>query len=355
MSKVVDGRTARRLRRVGVVGATAVLLLGLGAPQALAAPVTEIGDAPSLPPGQTPAGSGPLTSISGQTGGDDREDLYRICVTGDSFSATTEGGFSFDTQLFLFADDGTGMAAGKVANDDTPGTRMVGSTLPSGGEALDDGSTLRYSPGVYYLALSVFDTDPVDADGTPIFPGRTTTRFQPPDPAAGPLAGWAGTGRDGGVYTITLTGAATFSSAPCGDPLAVCAGAPPSGAIVGTNANNLITPSFNSAGGARPTAGNDVIFALGGNDVVDGGGGDDTICGGAGNDLLRGGDGNDAISGGEGNDALQGGAGDDVLRGDAGNDNVDGNAGTNTTSGGDGTDNCDNPNPSSPGANGCEA
>ncbi|MBW0093802.1 DVUA0089 family protein [Pseudonocardia sp. KRD-184] len=342
------------MRRVGVVGATAVLLLGLGAPQALAAPVTEIGDAPSLPPGQTPAGSGPLTSISGQTGGDDREDLYRICVTGDSFSATTVGSAGFDTQLFLFADDGTGMAAGKVANDDLPGTGLA-STLPSGGATLDDGSTLSYPPGVYYLALSRFDSDPVDADGRPSFVGPNFN-FAAPNPGAGPLAGWTGpVVAAGGAYTITLTGAATFSSAPCGDPLAVCAGAPPSGAIVGTNANNLITPSFNSAGGARPTAGNDVIFALGGNDVVDGGGGDDTICGGAGNDLLRGGDGNDAISGGEGNDALQGGAGDDVLRGDAGNDNVDGNAGTNTTSGGDGTDNCDNPNPSSPGANGCEA
>ncbi len=352
MSEGFLKRKGRWGPRISVIGAAIVLVFGMSAQQALAvAPAhIEFPDAPALAPGQTPTGSGPLTSISGSTGAGDQEDVYRICVTGNSFSATTVGGAGFDTQLFLFDDDGTGVARGKVANDDTP--TNLQSTLPTAPNA----GTPSYPPGVYYLAISGYDHDPRDGSGALIFPSTPFTGVFGPNPGVGPLASWAGPSFGSGLYTITLTGAATFSSAPCGSQGAVCTGPPPPGAIVGTNGPDVITPAFNSTFGPKPTAGDDVIFGLGGPDVLDGGGGNDIICGGAGSDVVQGGAGNDFISGEDGNDALQGGAGNDIMSGGAGNDNVDGNADTNRTSGDAGIDNCDNPTPPSPLAGpGCEA
>ncbi|MEP0877549.1 DVUA0089 family protein [Funiculus sociatus GB2-M2] len=92
----------------------------------------------------------------------------------EDFFATTVGGANFDTQLFLFDEDGILVAQ----NDDSSGTFQ--STLPA--------STLE--SGTYFLAISSFNNDPV---GTP-----------PSFPGSG-----GGTGN----YTIDLAGvqAATFS------------------------------------------------------------------------------------------------------------------------------------------------
>lgn len=98
-----------------------------------------------------------------------------------------------------------------------------------------------------------------------------------------------------------------------------CAGAPPYGAIVGTDGPDEL----------RGTSGNDVIFGLAGDDVIDGRGGEDLICGGAGDDLIEGGPGRDRADGGAGNDTVNGGTDDDVLSvADSipGNDTVDGGA-----------------------------
>jgi hypothetical protein len=181
--------------------------LVLTAQQAMAITHTEIGDAPSLPPGQAPVGSGALDSISGSLGTGDLEDLYRICVIGNTFSATTIGGATFDTQLFLFAENGEGVAQGTVANDDS--SVYILSTLPPGGTSLTNGGTLNYPPGAYYLAISGFDRDPLSGE-TLIFPNAGGVVG--PNPDAGPLTGWSGDG-EVGSYTITLTGA---TAAPCG-------------------------------------------------------------------------------------------------------------------------------------------
>lgn len=360
MSESFLKRKGRWGPRISVIVATIVLALGLTAQQALAVAHTESGDAPSLVPGQTPPGFGALTTISGSTSMADSEDLYRICVTGDSFSATSLGNVTtFDTQLFLFDDDGTGLARGKVANDDTAGPPYSSrSTLPNGGTPLVNGGTLSYPPGVYYLGISRYNSDPRDAGGNPIFPDTPFTGVFGPNPGAGPLASWTGEpglGGGFGPYEITLTGAATFSSAPCGGQGAVCAGPPPPNAILGNNGANVITPAFNSTLGPTPTAADDIIFGLGGPDIIDGGGGNDIICGGAGSDVIRGGNGHDYIGGENDGDILSGGNDNDIMSGGAGTDNVDGNAGTNQTSGDAGvTDNCDNPNPPFPGAFGCE-
>lgn len=175
-------RKGRWGSRIAVVAAAIALMLGLTAQQALAVTFTEVGDAPSLPPGQTPTGFGALTAISGSVGGTDEEDLYRICVTGGGFSATTTGSALGDPQLFLFDDDGTGVARGKVANDDN-GTGLQ-STLPTAPASLDNGGTLSYPPGVYYLGISSFDHDPRDSGGNLIFPSFPFQGVYGPNPGA---------------------------------------------------------------------------------------------------------------------------------------------------------------------------
>lgn len=125
------------------------------------------------------------------------------------FSATTVGtpGTLVDTQLFLFNSTGFGV----YANDDDPGGGTFGSTLPAG----DPHSPT--TPGLYYLAISSFDLDPVSVGGL-IFPNSPPTGvFGPTGPGGGdPISGWVGFGFGNGTYTISLTGArfASFASVP---------------------------------------------------------------------------------------------------------------------------------------------
>ncbi len=86
---------------------------------------------------------------------------------------------------------------------------------------------------------------------------------------------------------------------------------PPAGAIVGSEQDDVITPTSALAS----TPGDDVIWGLGGADEIDGGEGNDVIEGGAGNDTLTGGDGNDTINGGDGADVIIGDAGTDYIDG----------------------------------------
>jgi len=100
----------------------------------------EIGDARGLPvTAEVTAGVDTLTAIDGTLRPDfgDVADMFEIVITdGGTFSATTVGGASFDTELFLF--DNTG--AGVYAQDDVSGLRAR-STLPT-------------PPGVYFLAIA---------------------------------------------------------------------------------------------------------------------------------------------------------------------------------------------------------
>lgn len=209
MSGITWRRQNRPWARRALTTATVLVsALVLTAQQAMAITHTEIGDAPSLPPGQAPVGSGALDSISGSLGPGDFEDLYRICVIGNTFSATTIGGATFDTQLFLFfAENGKGAAQGTVTNDDS--SVYILSTLPPGGTSLTNGGTLNYPPGVYYLAISGFDRDPVSGENLMFLNAGGAVG---PSPDVGPLTGWSGDG-EVGSYTITLTGA---TAGPCG-------------------------------------------------------------------------------------------------------------------------------------------
>jgi hypothetical protein len=172
-----------------------VLLAGLAvAPAAPAVPVDEQGDA-----GETPATAQNLStqlvsSITGELAGAD-SDLYRICLAGGrSFSATTVGTTTTNTQLFLFDGAGRGVYADDDAAADTDQ-----STLPAG-----DPLTPA-APGEYLLAVSPWDRDPESAAG-PIFSNVSSLVGPNGRGAASPLERWEGFPRSTGAYEITLSG-----------------------------------------------------------------------------------------------------------------------------------------------------
>jgi hypothetical protein len=155
------------------------------------------GDAGDLPAtAQVTAGIGALTSISGTIGSATDADLYQIFITGGgTFSATTAstpGTTLGDPQLFLFNAAGIGV----YANDDFGGSLQA--TLPAGNPLTPT------APGLYYLAITSFNRDPVSPGGV-IFP--VGTLVGPTGPGGGqPVSGYTGTGGTG-TYAIRLTGA----------------------------------------------------------------------------------------------------------------------------------------------------
>jgi hypothetical protein len=177
--------------------------------QAMAFNWAEVDDAGELPgTAQTTYGDGSLEFITGFLESPTDVDMYEIFITGSgSFSATTVGWTTgVDTQLTLFDSSGYG-----VYSNDDESTDVVQSTLPD-----------RYlTPGLYYLAISDYDWDPVSDEGF-IFPSHypflhLRTEVEGPTDVGGgsPITGWDGLSTiGGGSYTIALTGAATSASAP---------------------------------------------------------------------------------------------------------------------------------------------
>ena len=163
------------------------LALLLAASLALAAPVgasastwVETGDAGSFLSGaQEPTGSGELTAITGAISSaepNSDEDLYRVCLTGESFSATTSTGS--DPMLYLFDADGRRVAF----NDDhltTTESRLVLSAPAA---------------GAYYLAIVAFRNLALDAGGGDV-------RF-----GDDPLDHWNEQGTSTFDYSIALSG-----------------------------------------------------------------------------------------------------------------------------------------------------
>ena len=174
--------------------------LALAAPMASAAP--EVGDAGELPlTSQVPGPQGPLTSVEGALTSTFDRDMYRVCLTGRPFSASTVGLAGFDTQLFLFDAQGRGV----YANDDfhlEDGSVVTQSELPA-----DDDALTPTAPGVYYLAISAYNWDPQSPAGA-IFAGGSGV-VGPVGPGASlPISGWAAPvdRSAGGAYAIALTG-----------------------------------------------------------------------------------------------------------------------------------------------------
>ncbi len=163
----------------------------------------EQGDAPDVMPGQSTTGSGSLVAIDGTLDSATDADVFCIQITDPvSFSASTIGGATFDTQLFLF--DGVGH--GITHDDDAPSggvqSRITGQFVPG--------------PGVYALAISGFNRDPLGLGGLPIWSNQPFNVERPPDGpgAPGPLQGWTGSGVGGVTYHITLTGCSFWVPPP---------------------------------------------------------------------------------------------------------------------------------------------
>jgi hypothetical protein len=170
------------------------------------------GDAGDLPsnaqivyrPDQTPCQS-PVTRISGVRADPADADMYVICITDPAnFSASTVGLAGFDTQLWLFRCDGTGV----VHNDDSGGlqSRIDNST----------GCLSGLQAGTYLLAITGYNQDPVDADGNLLWNNSPFGEVRCPDGpgAANPMVGWTGSGGSGN-YGIALTGAYFVAQGGC--------------------------------------------------------------------------------------------------------------------------------------------
>jgi hypothetical protein len=162
------------------------------------------GDAGDLPsnaqivyrPDQTPCQS-PVTRITGNHDADD-VDMYVICITDPaSFSASTVGLAGFDTQLWLFRCDGTGV----VANDDYSGLQS----------RIDNTPNCIQEAGVYLLAISRYNRDAVDANGSALWSSGALSCAS----NSNPIAGWTGTTSAGGAYGIALTGAYFVAQGGC--------------------------------------------------------------------------------------------------------------------------------------------
>jgi hypothetical protein len=172
------------------------------------------GDAGDLPataqivtlPDATPCET-PVTRVRGDLGASDA-DMYVICITDPaSFSATTVDSTGFDTQLWLFRCDGTGV----VHNDD------CGTSLQS---CINNSTGCIQQGGIYLLAISRYNLDPVDANGQLIWNNTPFGSIRCPDGPgrANPIAGWTGDTTAAGRYIIQLQGAYFVRSSGCEEP-----------------------------------------------------------------------------------------------------------------------------------------
>lgn len=155
----------------------------------------EVGDATDMPPGQVTVGTGSLDLITGHLDFDDA-DMYCIHIVDPAhFSASTVGLTGADTQLFLFNSAGFGV----TMNDDAPGGGTFQSTVTG---------AFVPGPGIYMLAISGYDHDPLGVTGGEIWADGPFGAERAPDgPAAGSvIAGWGGPGFDSDDYGIHLTG-----------------------------------------------------------------------------------------------------------------------------------------------------
>jgi hypothetical protein len=196
----------------------------------------EICDAGSVPssaqvvpiPSEVKSIRGKLGACSDSLGGPDFEDMYLILIdqpgifcaqtvitSTDQFCCDDQVSPSvntnFNTQLWLFAANGTG----RLGNDNgapfmTPGL----SVLPN---ASDDGSGVVITvPGLYYLAISGGpNRDPFSSAG-PMFQQLSTFEVSGPDGVGGgpnPIMTWNGAGVQG-QYQILLCGVKGVPSIP---------------------------------------------------------------------------------------------------------------------------------------------
>ncbi|MCC6907271.1 MAG: DVUA0089 family protein [Phycisphaerales bacterium] len=156
----------------------------------------EQGDAgQSIATAQHTVGLGSLDAIRGHHDPND-VDIYCIRILDiRSFSASTVGGTSIDTQLFLFDANGYGV----THNDDAASGGTLQSTITG---------AFITSPGIYYLAISQYNADPSSISGLIWANSPFNVERAPDGPGAGdPLNSWSSSGSTDGDYSIALVGA----------------------------------------------------------------------------------------------------------------------------------------------------
>lgn len=168
---------------------------------------SEVRDARDLPVGQVTKGAGALVQINGSITPSRDADMYGFRITNpEAFSATIVTESLVDVQLFLFDQNGNGV----THNDYGVGLPLLGPTL-----------TERFIPrsgnDVYYLAISLFNRDPVNGNGQLIWDDTQYAGERAPDGpgAPGPVIGWSGNPTSNGTrYSIFLTGAEVMQVVP---------------------------------------------------------------------------------------------------------------------------------------------
>jgi hypothetical protein len=151
----------------------------------------------------------PVTRVRGDLGAND-VDMYVICITDPAnFVASTVGTVAWDSQLWLFRCDGTGV----VHNDDAVDTTVLQSRI-------DNSTNCITAGGIYLLAISRYNRDPVDASGGLIWNNMPFRSLRCPDGPgrANPIAGWTGTTEAAGRYIISLQGAYFVRASGCEEP-----------------------------------------------------------------------------------------------------------------------------------------
>ncbi|MDH7570015.1 MAG: PEP-CTERM sorting domain-containing protein [Armatimonadota bacterium] len=196
--------TRLKQRMMLAVIALSASLLAVGG--ASATTWTEVGDAGDLPgTAQVITGSGPLTAIYGSIHEAGNADLYKIFVSDPAnFSASTvNAATNFDTHLFLFRSDGTGV----YANEDAG---VPQSLLPAGHVYSPT------TPGEYFLGIAAYTWDPVNADGVMFqeYPWNGVYAPYTSNPITGWTAQFGGLPVGYGDYRIDLTGAEFIYTAP---------------------------------------------------------------------------------------------------------------------------------------------
>jgi hypothetical protein len=161
----------------------------------------------------------PLPSISGTILNGFDGDFFYITITNPAiFSATTVGGSTLDTMLYLFTLNGNPV----YLNDDAPSGTSVQSNLPPG-HALGP-----MSIGTYIIGISLSGAEPINISNQNLFAdGTFSTDIRGARPGAlGPVAGVrTATVSETGLYTILLTGATTSAIPEPGTiALVVCSG-----------------------------------------------------------------------------------------------------------------------------------
>ncbi len=156
----------------------------------------DAGDLPAT--AQRIEGSGPLEVISGSLANSSDVDLYVIEISDPAaFSASTVNGAIWDTQLWLFRCDGTGVSF----NDDVNTVSVRQSALSS---------QFITEPGVYLLAISGYNRNALNEEGHLIWEDTPFEEEREPDGpgASGVLSGWVGAAQfqNWGAYEVFLTG-----------------------------------------------------------------------------------------------------------------------------------------------------